>query len=137
MAFRLRISRIDPANGHDHTLRGNFRFAVIDFNRSKSYPLNFVCMLPLNAGKIGNNFEQVFGDQSLDEAKMLLKESLKREDDFEVRAEIDRRLKLLDPNQAKRITCGVCRTPFFTTHRIRKFKQNLCETCFKKRYGVR
>ena len=37
-----------------------YRFAVVDYSRSKSYPANFVCMLPAKVdqgkGKIANVF---------------------------------------------------------------------------------
>ena len=136
MDFRLRITRVDELNDNSS---GNFRIAVVDFSRSKSYPLNFVCMLPLNAGKtskVGNVFEHVFGNASLEQATVLLKESLNREDDGDVKTEIKRRLKLLDPNRAKRVICGSCGKPF-NALRLRKFRRNLCETCLIRRYGIR
>ena len=66
-----------------------------DFNKSESYPSNFVCMLPLKMakGKVTNVFMDYFGDQSLEVAMGLLKEALKRETDFQVKSEIERRLK--------------------------------------------
>jgi hypothetical protein len=49
-----------------------------------------------NAKKVGA-FSGIFGDKSLEVAKKLLTEALKSENDNNVRAEIERRLKLLQP----------------------------------------
>jgi hypothetical protein len=46
-----------------------FRFAVVDLERSKDYPLNFVCILPmrLNAkGEKRTEFEKLFGEPPAD-----------------------------------------------------------------------
>jgi hypothetical protein len=135
MDFRLQVFKRDEI---EDRMGKTYRFAVVDFSRSKSYPSNFVCMLPLKVkkGKITNIFEQVFGEKSLDLANGLLKEALTRENDSEVKTEIQRRLKLLDPNQINQIQCSGCGRKF-QPYRIRKFKQNLCEDCLKKRYGMR
>ena len=135
MDFRLQVFKQDTM---DNNLRRSFRFAVVDFSRSKNYPSNFVCMLPLNLekGKIGNIFEKVFGDKSLEQAEVLLKEALKREDDSEVRVEIERRLKLLEPKQVDQIECSGC-GKLFQPRRIKRFKNNFCEECMKKKFGNR
>jgi hypothetical protein len=91
-------------------------------------------MLPLRLGaaKQDSIFLQVFGDKSLEQAKILLKEALDRENDSDVKAEIERRLKLLD-NQIKCSGCG----KLFQPRRIRRFKNNFCEECMKKKFGNR
>ena len=82
-----------------------FRFAVVDFCRSKSFPQNFVCMLPVQLGvsKSDSVFLQVFKDKSLEQAKVLLRGVLKTEDDFEVKTEIERRLGLLEPKVVSQV----------------------------------
>jgi hypothetical protein len=87
-------------------------------------------------GKSLNVFREMFGDKSLDLAKELLNDALKIEKDAEVIAEIERRLKLIDPKQVHLVKCGKCRKSF-QPRRIRKYKQNYCDDCLKARYGLR
>ena len=135
MDFRLLAFKRDPI---EDRASGTIRFAVIDSDKSKSYPSNFVCMLPLKMqkGKIENVFGDTFGDKGLEVAMNLLKDALKREDDSEVKTEIERRLKLIDPKSVNQVRCGACGKQF-QVHRVRKFKQNLCPECLSKRYGSR
>jgi hypothetical protein len=137
MDCRLQVFKRDTTDSH---LANVYRFAVVDFSRSKSYPANFVCMLPAKVdpgkGKIANVFGTLFGERSLDLAIGLLNEALKSESDIEVKTEIARRLKLLDPKQANIVQCSVCKRPF-QPRRLRKYKQQFCRECFRKRFGVR
>jgi hypothetical protein len=95
-----------------------------------------VLPLQLGAGKADSVFLQVFGDKSLEQAKALLKGALEREDDSEVKAEIERRLKLLEPKGVNQIKCSGC-GKLFQPRRIRRFKNNFCKECMKKRFGSR
>ncbi len=117
-----------------------YRFVVIDYNKSKSFPANFVCMLPIKIvngkGKAGSVFRELFGDKSLDLAVGLLNDALKHESDVAVKIEIERRLKLIDPKQVNVVKCSQCKK-IFLPRRIRKYKQNLCDDCLKARYGQR
>ncbi len=91
---------------YDHNyLRKSFRFAVINSNKSKSYPQNFVCMLPANLGTVKTDsvFVQVFKENSLEQAKALLIAALKKETDSEVKTEIKRRLMLLEPKEVNQV----------------------------------
>jgi DNA-directed RNA polymerase subunit RPC12/RpoP len=118
--------------------RRSFRFAVVDFSKSKSYPQNFVCVLPvqLGKGKSDSAFLKVFKDKSLEQAKALLKDALEREDDSEVKAEIERRLMSLEPKRVNQIKCSGC-GKLFQPKRIRKLKNNFCEECMKKKFESR
>ena len=120
----------------NNSFQKNFRFAVVDFTKSKSYPQNFVCMLPsqLGKGKVDSAFLKLFGDKSLDQAKALLKDAWEREDDSEVKAEIERRLKLLEPKEVNQINCSSC-GKLFQSRGKRKFKNSYCEECMKKKFG--
>jgi hypothetical protein len=93
-------------------------------------------MLPLKIakGKKTNVFEQVFGDDSLVKAKLLLKASLKREHDLAVKAEINRRLVLLEPKQASQVICSGCGKKF-APKGLRKFKRPFCSKCLKTRFS--
>ena len=112
-----------------------FRFAVVDQSKSKSYPSNFICILPTNiGGKAESAFTKVFKDNSLEQAKSLLKKAYDKEDDSEVKAEIERRLKLLEPKGVNQIKCSNCGR-LFQSRQIRKFRNSYCEECIKKRFG--
>ena len=111
------------------------RFAVVDLNKSKSYPENFVSMLPMRIdsdGKVPSAFTKFFGKKSLETAQRLLTAALKTEGDSEIKAEIARRLSLLEPNPVIQIKCRVCKK-FFPTSKKRVFKQKVCPECLKRR----
>jgi len=76
----------------------HIRFAIIDLDRSPKYPINFVCNLPksikLNERQ-PSNFSKTFGDKKMEVARKLLRETLETEDDLEIKAEIETRLKNL------------------------------------------
>ena len=93
-------------------------------------------MLPsqFGKGKVDSAFLKLFGDKSLEQAKALLKASRESADDSEVKAEIERRLKLLEPKVANQIKCSRC-GKLFQSKNIRKFKKSFCEECMKKRFG--
>ena len=69
-------------------------------------------------------------------ARRLLAEALKREDEAEVRGEIERRLKLLEPKPVFEKTCVSCGKIIVAESR-RGFKQRFCPEYFKKRLGDR
>ena len=82
------------------TLKTEVQVVVVDLDRSKDYPLNFVCVLPQTVilpGKHANIFGKIFGSSSLEVAITLLKRALKREKDDEIREELAKRLKILKP----------------------------------------
>jgi len=86
-------------NTEDYSVARGFRFAVVDLDKAKNCPMNFVCMFPekIDAdGKSQSVCLQIFGDKSLEQARALLTGALETEDDSEVKAEIERRLKLLE-----------------------------------------
>jgi hypothetical protein len=116
----------------------SFRFIVVDLSKSKSYPQNFVCVLPLKLGKGKSDsaFLKVFKDKSLEQAKALLKDALEREDDSEVKAEIERRLMLHEPKKINQIKCSGC-GKLFQPKRRKKYKNNYCEECMKKKFESR
>jgi hypothetical protein len=136
MSVRLQV--FEQNSKEDNPFRRSFRFAVVDFSKSESYPSNFVCMLPLKlgAGKPDSVFLKVYGNRSLEQAKVLLTGALKVENDSAIKAEIERRLKLLDPIQSSQIKCSSCGN-LFRPQRIRRYKKNFCQACMKKRYGNR
>jgi len=106
----------------------HLRFAVVDLNRSKDYPANFVSMLPMKIdsdGKTPSVFTKFFGNKSLETARGLLTESLKKDHGSEIKAEIARRLNLLDPNPVIHVKCRVCRR-FFQTRKERARNQKIC-----------
>ena len=48
MNIRLQVFKEDSM--HSNYLHRSFRFAVVDFSKSQSYPSNFICMLPVQLG---------------------------------------------------------------------------------------
>ena len=119
----------------DYSQGHYIRFAVIDLEKSKSYPANYVCMLPQQPranSKAHNVFSDLFGSDSLELAKRLLTKALKAESDSEIKAEIKRRLKLLEPKPAIQVKCCVCGKLFEPERR--RFKQKVCQKCTQKKY---
>jgi hypothetical protein len=132
MTFELRIFRREYTN--NLSAWNHLRFAVVDLNKSKSYPENFVSMLPMRIdsdGKMPNVFTKFFGNKSLETAQRLLTKALKKEDDSEIKAEIERRLNLLEPNPVIQTKCRVCKK-FFQTSKKRVFKLKICPECLKR-----
>ena len=132
MTFELRIFKGDY--GRYRVAQSHLRFVVLDSNKSKSYPSNFISMLPMRIdidGKIPSIFTKLFGNKSLKIARGLLTESLKKEHDSEIKAEIKRRLNLLEPNPVIHIRCRICRH-FFKTHKEKERNQKICPECTKQ-----
>ena len=77
---------------------------------------------------------EIFGDKSLELAKTLLAKTLKVEHDSEIRAEIKRRLSLLEPKPAVQVKCRVCGISFESRKRGRS-RQKICEECKQKMYA--
>ena len=87
-------------NAKDYSARRAIRFAVVDSDTTKTYPANFICMLPQHvsaAAEDSSVFAKTFGDSRVELAKKLLAAALKTEDDSEVKAEIKERLKMFEP----------------------------------------
>ena len=78
------------------TMKTEVQIVVIDLDRSKEYPRNFICVFPqtiLNSGKYSNIYGKIFGESSLKIAKKLLQVALKKEKNVEIRAELTKRLE--------------------------------------------
>jgi hypothetical protein len=137
LRFRLYVSQHE--NERDYSNGRRFRFAVVDLNRGNSYPANFVCMLPIRVEqkrKANSIFMRVFGDESVDMAKKLLVDALRREDNSAVKGEIKRRLKLLEPKPIGEAVCASCGKRF-QRKPGRWFKQRFCQECMKKKFAGR
>ncbi len=85
--------------------RGNQRIdsciqlVVVDLDKSKRYPLNFVCVLPQYLRlleKRSSNFAKIFGKKSLPVAKNLLVEAKHREEDPDIQKVLSKRIKAID-----------------------------------------
>ena len=137
MRVGLLLCRYD--NAEDYSVARRFRFAVVDLDKGKNYPLNFVCMLPTKIdadGKSQSVFLQIFGDKSVEQARALLTGALEIESDSEVKAEIARRLKLLEPKPISQVKCSSCGN-LFQPRPVKRFKQKFCQECVKKKFGSR
>ena len=132
LTFVLKVFTLNNSRGHYSW--NHLRFAVLDLNKSESYPSNFVSILPMRIdsdGKIPSTFTKLFGNKSLKTARGLLTVSLKKEHSSEIKAEIERRLKLLEPNPVIHIRCRVCRR-FFKTPKEKARYQKICPECIKR-----
>jgi hypothetical protein len=134
MNLRLEVFKTNYIG--DYTQGRHIRFAVVDLDKSKKYPANYICLLPMDPranGKANNNFSKLFGNESPELAKNLLTKALKTEKDSEIKAEIEKRLELLNPKPPAQVRCRVC-GDFFEPKRSR-FRQTLCQECKQKRYN--
>jgi hypothetical protein len=109
-------------------------FAVVDLDKSKKYPQNFVSLLPKNikaAAKPANVFEKLFGNESLKIAKHLLEKALRKRPNPKTAQAIRERLKLLDSTPNNKTKCPICGTPINQSkHRFRPYR--FCYNCYKK-----
>jgi hypothetical protein len=76
-------------------------FVIVDSDKSKDYPLNFVCVLPQVRGLVNGHstFRRMFGEDSVPLAKKLLSKALTKERDLEISIEVGKRLKMLAQKQ--------------------------------------
>lgn len=133
MKLRLYVSKRNDMRDYSHS--SFIRFAVVDLDKSQNYPSNFVCMLPRQISeksKQSNVFASVFGNHNLELAKCLLIEALATEDDSEIKAEIEKRLKMLEPPPTLKAKCRVCGESF-EPKRLGRFKQKICQECRRKK----
>jgi hypothetical protein len=75
------------------------QLVVVDLDKGKRYPLNFVCVLPRYfrvLEKRSSKFAKLFGEKSHFIAKKLLVEAFHKEDDPEIRQVINKRIKAID-----------------------------------------
>ena len=129
MKLKLKVSKkqVNRASRLEETIV----FAVIDLNKSGTYPANFVCMLPKELkSRSGTHctFMRTFGDEALTLAKRLLTEALKREHDAQVKKEILRRLKTFEPKPAIEANCVVCGRKF-QPRNYGPHLQRVCQAC--------
>lgn len=96
MNLKLRITK--HYSSDSYIKPKHIRFAIIDLDRSPDYPINFVCNLPKSIKlkeRQPSNFSKIFGEKKVDVARNLLNAALENEDDLEIKAEIETRLKTL------------------------------------------
>ena len=134
MKLELEIFAVDT--NEDARAGRRFRFAIVDSDKP-SYPRNFVCLLPSRVTEVGKSnsvFLSIFGNQSLEQAKILLVEALKKEGNAEIINEIERRLELLGPKTGMQVKCRSC-GKVFEPKRARRYSRVLCQACINKRYS--
>jgi hypothetical protein len=84
------------------TMQTKIRLVVVDPEKGRKYPDNFVCVLPAQFGFPSGVFEKLYGQRSREAAKGFLMEALAGELDADVRSEILRRIKAIDDQQSKK-----------------------------------
>ena len=119
---------------HNTITKTKHLFAVIDLDKSKQYPQNFVSVLPRNINAIvkpANTFERIFGNQSLEMAIQLLEKALRTRPNSETTQAIIERLKLLHPQQNNKTKCQNCGNPI--KQKKQSFKPyKFCYECHSK-----
>ena len=85
------------------------QLVVVDLDKSRHYPLNFVCVLPRYfriLEKRSSKFAKLFGERSLPTAKKLLVDAQFEEEDPEIQTALRRRIKAIDAkNKAEPAHC--------------------------------
>ena len=133
MRFCLRITQ--RPNDKEYSPNKQFIFSVIDLDKAEKYPLNFVCKLPRLRSdyKAENVFVKNFGSTSFELAQILLQKALKQEKTPEVRDEIKKRLKLLEPKPVVKKSCIKCGKTFKITPRQASRRKH-CSECLKEMF---
>jgi hypothetical protein len=106
-------------------------FSVVDLDRAKTYPQNFICVLPKSINvrsKNQNRFVELFSKNSLILAKDLLNNLLKSNKNIEIEREIKQRLRLLDSKSVLTFKCHNCGSLFEPYEPEYKY-QNICLKC--------
>ncbi len=137
LRYQLCILKYDEMP--DWTMGQRLRFAVVNLDCGKDYPLNFVCLLPRRLNFKGSKlteFEKVFRGESIEVAKELLTHALETEQDRDVKDEIGLRLKFLDPELTRQRICPSCGKSFLANSK-KTWKRNFCSECGKKKFGYR
>jgi hypothetical protein len=133
MRVKLQVFTEDSNN-----LGRYYRFAVIDLEKTSPYPANFVCLLPSaidnRATKSQTRFSKLFGNNSVEQAELLLVKALRSETERGVRTEIERRLAQINPEKYLQQRCIACGTLFRPQKRA-KLKHCLCGDCFTKKFA--
>jgi hypothetical protein len=127
--YRLQVV-FEPFDKNSWSRR--YRFAVIDPNKPKGYPANFVCILPkkiVDPGKAVSAFGKIFGDKSSEYAVELLREALAQTKDDKVRLELEKRIRILEL-EGPRLKCRLCKKEFDEYSRIKR-KRRLCKNCYE------
>ena len=122
---------------HNTVTKTKHLFAVIDLDKSRQYPQNFVSVLPKTIKAVvkpSNAFEGLFGNKSLEIAKQLLEKALARRPNSETTKAIRERLKLLHPQLSNKTRCQNCGKPVKQKKQIiRPYK--FCYECHSKGYS--
>jgi hypothetical protein len=97
--MRPSLYLLKKQNGRtEYSMKTEVQVVVVDLDKSRNYPLNFVCILPqttMSLGKPSNIFSKVFGTSSLEVATKLLHRALKKEKDDDIKKELTKRLRAL------------------------------------------
>ncbi len=109
-------------------------FAVLDYGKSRTYPQNFLCLLPKSLSPRDSDLSKfcgIFGVESNHVAVKLLTAALKAEDNSEFEDEIKERLKALQPKPVITAECAVCGC-VFEPKRFGRYTERVCQKCRNK-----
>lgn len=131
MKLELEILKRNPKRTSRSTQEN--AFIVVDFDKAKEYPQNYVCQLPKTIERTGSSkrFVEIFGEKSRQTAINLLSDALERETDFQIKEEIEKRLKVLQPKPTIKAICVICGS-VFEPRRYGRFLTVTCQKCRNK-----
>ena len=135
MNLKLFITKKEITHHNTH-IKTKHLFTVIDTDKSKQYPQNFVSVLPRNIRalvKPANIFEGLFGNESLEMANQLLQKALRTRPDSETTKAIRERLKVLDPQLHNKANCQNCGT-HIRQYKNRVSQYKFCYECHREGY---
>ncbi len=94
-----RLYVIKARNVKAHSARHSLRFAILDCDKIRVFPSNFICILPQRITVTANDesvFARIFGENRVEVARRLLTSALEAEKNSEIKTEIRQRLRILD-----------------------------------------
>jgi hypothetical protein len=97
--MNLKLYALKKGNQQSDTC---IQLVVVDLDKSKRYPLNYVCILPRYfrlLEKRSSQFVKIFGTKSINLAKRLLLDAEQTEEDPQIKKVIDKRIKEIDSQQ--------------------------------------
>ena len=97
--MNLKLLAIKKGNQY---LDSCIQLVVVDLDKGKRYPLNFVCVLPRYLRileKRTSDFAKIFGSKSVHVARNLLVETKDEEENLEIIKVIDRRIKDIESTE--------------------------------------
>jgi hypothetical protein len=135
MNLKLHITK--NYNIKDYNKPAHIRIAVIDQDKSLTYPQNFLCLLPKQVNpklKQKHKFVELFGDKSPQLAHDLLISASETEKDPEIGEAIRKRLLKLNYKSTPEAKCRLCGQTFQPKGEYGPTR--MCQECRQRIYAI-